>query len=145
MTSKQTPKPAFDLADLDTTGACNKGFELELLHPITKEPTGMFISVYGMHSDRYLELVNDRANKSMQQAATNRRMGKDPELETAEDMDAKELTLLAGMTFGWREIKWNGEAFSFSVPNAIRLYKERMWIKYQVNSAIYDIKNFMKA
>lgn len=143
MTVKQPPKPAFDLADLDTISACNKGFEFELKHPSSLIPLGMFITVLGVDSDRYREVTNERSDANTKKAIENRRAGRENDIVSAEQIDRNEIELLAALTTGWREIAWNGTPFAFNAANAMKLYRERPFIKNQVNAAISDMRNFI--
>lgn len=41
---------SIDLASLDTQAACEQGAELELLHPATGQPLGVYLTLAGVDS-----------------------------------------------------------------------------------------------
>lgn len=131
-----------DLASLDTVAACNKGFELELLHPSSRKPLGMFITIYGKDSEVYNDIVHERINTTIRKRALEMRTGKDADIKTSQQIDEEEIELLVGCTISFRDINFNGP-YEYSIANAIKLYKQMPWIKDQVNRAIADISNFI--
>jgi hypothetical protein len=132
-----------DLASLDTISGANAGYELELRHPATKAPLGIFITVLGSDSDTFKELMHDRVNDAIRKGALVRQ-GKDPEIKSSEQLDQEELELLAACTIGFRNIKLDGKILEFSKKNAYDLYRRMPWIKDQVNKAIANVENFIK-
>jgi hypothetical protein len=134
-----------DLASLDTAAACDKGFELELKHPITHEPIGAFISVVGKDSKTFDDFVRRQSNDRLRRSFQNQRRGKDAEAPTVEQIEADAISLLVACTIGWREIELNGAELPFNEANARKLYTEQKWVRSQVDEAIGDIENFMTA
>lgn len=138
-TTTAPPKPAgFDLAALDTSAACNQAVEIEIRHPITDEPLGVFISVLGRDSDIYQRKVRALAND----AIDRQRRGKGPKkLDEAEDDN---IAALAAVTTGWRNVVLHGEELAFSVANARKLYTAVKPIREQVQEAVNDLENFLR-
>lgn len=64
-------------------------------------------------------------------------------IKTSQEIDAQELELLVACTKGFRNVNFSGE-LSFTHANAIKLYSVA-WVRQQVNTAINDIGNFIKA
>lgn len=160
-TDAELSKPAgVDLADLSTKAACDRGFELELKHPATDEPLGVFIGLLGKHSARFQELARKRANARIRQSFQMQRKGKDIEVPTLEQNEREEIDLFAACTTHWRTrttkadpakgieekseptILHGGKALQFSEANAKFLYAEP-WIREQVDEGIGDLGNFM--
>lgn len=139
---------AFDAASLNTTEACNKPFELEIKHPTSGAPTGLFISVVGRDSDVYRGRVRALADETLRRQA----MGK-PALADAslDKLEAKNIDALVAATVGWRSegdeggIILSGERLEFNPANARKLYSEILPIRDQVAEAINDLGNFMTA
>jgi hypothetical protein len=143
-----------DLKDLDTTAACEHGFELELLHPITGKPLGMFVTVLGRDSDVFTKVQNDQARVRMQKA---QRMGQKATF-TLEDIDRETIDLLAACTVSWRrivsdggqkgqEVKTllvDGSELECNKANAVQLYTRFKWVREQVDVAVMDRANFLK-
>lgn len=140
------PKPGIDLGALSTTTACDKGYEMELLHPATAAPLGVFISVVGRDSTVFRRYIRDKANERLRMQATSRARIKN-EVTTVEQAEAEVVDLIAACTTGWRtgdvpSITRNGNALEFSPANARVLYQQETWIREQADEAIGDLNNF---
>ena len=137
---------SFDLSTLDTTSACDKGAEIELRHPVSNVPLGMFITLIGKDSKEFRDFTRDRTNTRLRKDAMAQKRGKDPEIRTVEGIEAENIELLVTCTKGWRGfIDDDGNEIPFNVQNAIFMYKNFPDIYDSVNSAIGDLDNFMKA
>lgn len=152
------PNPnIIDISSMDTKAASNKGGEFELRHPTTGAKTGMFITVLGKDSDTFIEHTRAAANERIRLAAQAQKTGRDVEVPTAEGAEEKALELLTICTLSWRqeytegdEVKnqaslfYNGEWLPFNAMNCLRLYREQLWIRRQVDTEIGILENFMK-
>lgn len=156
--TKGKPSTLIDLASLDTKAASNKGGEIELKHPVTSKPTGMFITILGKDSDAFIEHTRAAANERIRTAHIAQQSGKQSDIPTAEKAEEKALELLAVCTVSWRqeyeeagEVKneaslyLNGEWLPFSAMNALKLYREQLWVRRQIDTEIGALENFMKA
>lgn len=137
-----------DLGELDTVKACNDGAEIELRHPVTKAPLGVFWTVLGKDSDAFREHVRDTINDDLRRARNKKRTG--DEAQTVEMAEQRALELLLVCSRGWRTgdqpvINLNGEQLTFSVSNAKRVLTAMPWVKDQIDAAIADLENFLKA
>lgn len=137
-----TKAKAFDLANIDTVQACNKPFEFEIVHPVTKEGTGAFISVVGAHSDTYRKRVKDMANANMQREAMLAQRGK-TDVPNLDKMEAKNIDALVSATVGWRNVGLDGEDLEFNAANVRKVYERILPIREQAQEAINDLGNFM--
>lgn len=157
MTDKAQP---FDLAALDTSTGSDNGAEIELKHPTTRKPLGIFIGVLGKHGQTFRETVKERQNETIRKAALAERQGLDPELTTAEQMEASATDLLVVCTTGWRTVVKNdkgevvsetptitfeGKPLEFNVPNARLLYTRLLWMRTQVDEAVGNLELFIPA
>jgi hypothetical protein len=145
MTTKK--QSAFDLSSLDTIAACNKGAEIEIRHPVTRAPTGVFISVLGKDSDVYRGIVRGMADESLRKQAIGKNALGD---ESLDRMEAKNIAALVAATTGWRTgdeqtVTLNGAQLEFSKDNARKVYAEILPIREQVAEAINEMGNFMPA
>jgi hypothetical protein len=137
-----------DLASLSTKDACEKGYELELKHPVTNDPLGVFISVVGSEADAFQGFIRRKGNERLRRDFENKRKGRE-EAPTIERAEKDAIALLAACTTGWRTgdkptVTHGGKALEFSEANVKFLYAER-WIRDQVDEAIGDLGNFMQA
>lgn len=161
--------PTADILDLDalnTTNASNAGAEIQLLHPITQAPTGIFIRLLGKDSDAFRDHMKHTVNQRIRKEAFAARRNKNLEPMTAEQTEAEAIELLALCTLGWRSttpekkdaqgnviapateqpvIRHRGEDLPFNANNAMRIYRELLWVRRQIDEAIGDLENFMKA
>jgi hypothetical protein len=140
----------FDLAALDTRAACDIPTEIELRHPGTKKPLGMFISVLGRDSAVYKAKVLRLRNDSLKAAQLAQRKRRDAEVVTAEEIDEKAIDLIVAATVGWRDGVSNKETFTvdgkelaFNAVNAFAFYERFEWAKEQVDDFMGDIENFI--
>lgn len=154
---------AADIGELDTVAASDKGARIELKHPTTGAPTGVFLIMLGKHSSIFQEIVRERANKRIRENANATRRGKQPEIKTAEMQEAEGIEMLAACTIGWESetrtkvegkedevvvsptLKFRGEDLPFNVANALRVYRELLWVREQADAAIGDLENFITA
>lgn len=135
----------FDLATLDTKAACSKGYEVELKHPTTSVPLGMFITIVGKDSQEFRDYTREKTNIRLKRDAMAQKRGKDPEIRTVESIEAENIELLVICTKGWRGIMKDGVELPFSVQNAIALYKDYPWAYDQINDAVGDVSLFLTA
>jgi len=149
-----------DLDDLDTGKASDAGAEIELLHPTLKTPTGIFVGVLGKHSEVFREHIRERTNERIKREAAANKRGKEDETPTAEQVEEKAIELLVLCTTHWRSetrndkgevieskpiIVHRGQELPFTVANAKMLYSRLIWMREQVDEAIGDLENFIKA
>lgn len=128
---------SLDLSLLDPSAKSNEGFELQLLHPVTKAPTGAFITIMGQDSNTYKDVMHDRYNTFVRSQASG-----NTKRDSSEEVDAKEIELLTACTKAFRNVTFEGSPLPFTHSNALKLYKIA-WVRQQVNAAIVDITNFL--
>lgn len=143
--TKSKEAPPIDLGTLNATTAGNKGYELELLHPVSKKPLGIFITVLGKDSTAFREHTRDRVNERLRKNFEAQRKGKDQPVPTVEQGEKETAELLAAVTVSWRNVTLDGEALDCTPANAKRLYLAPglSWIREQVDEAVADLGNFM--
>ncbi|MFA9200501.1 MAG: hypothetical protein ACEQR8_04825 [Cypionkella sp.] len=131
---------SFDIAALDTISACNKPAEVEIHHPATGAPTGVFISILGKDSDVFRARMRALADETIAAAAQGPRQ---------DDAERRTVETLAAATTGWRTgdeqvLILSGERLEFSEANARRVYQTILPIREQASAAIYNLDLFMK-
>jgi hypothetical protein len=143
-------KKTVDLSTLDTTTACNSGAQIELRHPATNVPLGIFIGVLGRDSDVFKEYIRTSINSQLRKEAMAKKRGRDVDVATMEQREVESIELLVTCTTGWNSgddnptITMEGEALPFNISNAKRVYTKMSWIRDQVNQGIGDLENFLK-
>lgn len=141
-----------DISKLDIVGASNNGFDIDILHPLTGEQTGIKIRVVGAMSTNYkddmallfaeLEEFTD-ANKVDDKASKKEQVKAKLLIEKFDDqLTAK---FLAKYTKGWQGIEENGKPLQFTEAEAERVYLNYPIIKGQVQKGMMTVANFIKA
>ena len=141
MTTKK-PGKTVDLSAINLTAAADKGAEFELVHPVTSEPLGVFITVLGKDSDVFQSNIKNRVNEKMRKEAVLSKVSRNTGIRTVEQGEAENVELMALCTIGWKNVTWEGVELPFSFTNAQMLYRERSWILEQVDTAVGNIELF---
>ena len=137
-----TKTKSFDLASLDTIAACNKPFDVEIVHPVTQEKTGVVFQVVGKDSDVYRAKIKAIANENMTREAMLSRRGK-TDIPNIDKLEAKNIDALVAATVGWSNAELDGAPIEFSPANARTIYTRILPVREQVLEAINDLENFM--
>lgn len=142
-------KKSFDLASIDTVAACNKGFEIELKHPVTQEPLGIFWTVLGSDSDVFRDYLREVTNEKIRKEAMAKKRGRDVEVDTVEVSEERAIELLTVCSVNWRStdkptITFKDAELEFNVPNVKKVLTGLPWIRKQIDEGIGDLENFMK-
>jgi hypothetical protein len=133
----------FDIAELDTTKACDRGAEMELVHPVTAEPLGIFITILGKDSTVFREHIREAVNDKLRREQIARKRGKDLEPDTVEKSEQESIELLTLCTKGWRNMVMGGHELEFTPANVRKVYSEYPWIRKQVDEGIANLELFM--
>ena len=138
-------KAAPSLSMFDTVAASNKGKRVELL-TLSRELSGVFISILGTDSDesvKYRRQQRDYMNRKIMLA---RKRGQELSLDSAEVSEEKEIDLLVRMTTGWENMpKFEEDGvglLEFSKENAALLYARFPSIKRQLDEEAGDMQDF---
>lgn len=106
--------------------------EIELLHPVTGDTTGAFISIAG---------PTNAEVKAETRRILDRTRGKK---STSEQDERDGINLMAARIIGWRGIVKDGEPIPFSKAAAVDLVTERQWIRKQLLASFEDQSLFFK-
>lgn len=123
-----------DFKQLATADAHSEGAECNILDPVTRQPTDVFITIMGADSKQW------RAQKKKQTNAVlaARSGGK---MESI-DFDQMDVDALAEVTISWRGISMDGEEYAFSKANAKKLYQSAPAVVSQLLEFLSDGANF---
>lgn len=119
------PATPLDLASLDTAALCDQGAEMELVHPATGEPLGVYLTLAGVDSRAWRKAVAAQVERRL-----SRRGGK----ISAEEIQANDIEILARCTLAWRNVVLDGEALSCTPDTARALYKRLPWAREQADA-----------
>lgn len=131
-----------DLSRMDTNPAelAEQSAVLTLKHPITDEPMAdadgaVTITLIGADSKTAEQKRRATANKRLKHVG---RPSDDPAGQAEKDV----CELLATLTRGWTNIADASGPITFSHDAAAKLYRERAWIRRQVDAFVSDVRNF---
>lgn len=122
-----------DLAKLDTADLCDTGAELELLHPGSSSPLGVFITLAGVDSRAYRQALADIAEKRTRTGARG-----------IDEVRKEDIELASRCALGWRNVWLDGENLSFSIENARLLFGRFPWMREQALAFIASRANFLR-
>jgi len=127
-----------DLDALDTRAGSDKGFELELLHPVTREPLGAHITVLGKDGDTYLQKSSEIRRRRLERAARGVNGA-----AMVDVVEAEGIELTAACCRSWTGIKKGDKEWPPGEASAVRLLTQFEWIREQVDAAIHNRANFL--
>lgn len=113
--------------------------DLQLTHPKTFEPLltaagqPMTIRLTGEHSEQYKRTQRSWQNEALRNQ--RRQM-------TAEQIEQRSFELLSACTLGWN-LEGRSGPVPFSQTEAARQYREKKWLKDQVDNFIHNQANFL--
>lgn len=125
---------ALDLASLDTAALCEQGAELELTHPATGAPLGVYLTLAGVDSKTWRKATAALAEK---------RLGKRGKV-SAEEVQTGGVEILARCTLGWRGVVVDGQEMPCTVNNARTLYGRFPWIFDQADRFASDRGSYLR-
>lgn len=145
MTKTSTDLALIDLAVTDTVAACNKPIEIEIVHPTTRKPLGIFWSLVGKDSDIYRTQVHAAADENIRR----QNAGLPPLNNTLSKMEAKNVAALVAVTTGWRTndktgvVVLKGEELTFTIENVTRVLTELPAVREQVQEQVNNVGNWL--
>lgn len=155
-----TKADVLDFDTLDTIAAQSTPHEMELVHPTTKKPLGVFLNLVGPESPEFKARVAKEANRERRRAFEAKRKGAPVDPTTLEEDEAFGISLVADLVKGWRTvidegvvgkqpksepvIIWKGEKLAFTPENLSRwLTHFKSWVVPQINDFTQDLGNFL--
>lgn len=144
---------AINFDSLDTAAASETPYEVELVHPATKEPLGVFVSVVGPESAAFKNRIRREVNAERRRGFEMQRKGKTAEPKTLEEDETDTISMVADLMRGWRTVLdgkseavifWGTEKLEFNEANAVRWLTHFAWVRPQINEAAGDVGNFLK-
>ena len=153
------------LDDLDIATPSDNGTEIELLHPTSGEPTGIFWGIVGRHSEKYAQQKREIDKEQLEAVKKLTDKEKFARMLDADDSKARAVRLLAAASTGWRTVEYgvdkdgkqivkseaktlnfDGKDHPFSLSAAQQVLSSRKWswVYSQVDSGVHNDSLFMK-
>lgn len=136
-------KMKVDLSAIDTVKGSNEGFDVRIFHPGTNEDLDIIIGVLGKDSDEFQKISRTQNKKRM--AKMQKGGFRNTATVPIEEVERDGVLLLGACTTGWDGVVIDGKEVEFSTDNAVMVYNRFPWIREQVDTAIGDRSNFIKA
>lgn len=141
----------FDLSTLNT--ATEATFDLELTHPNTLEPLGLFITHKCVTAPDVQAFTRRRINEDLRKEFKARRTNKE-EAPTVEEGVKRSAELLAAATTAWwtmekgkrvEGFKFGSECKTFTPDAAEQLYSDPgfRWLRDQLDESVGDVGRFL--
>ena len=122
-----------DLSILDTQARCEQGAELELLHPATGQPLGIFITLAGVDSRTHRKALAFLAERRLKKRSIS-----------PDDLRGEDVEVAARCTLGWRGVRIDGQEVSCSLENSRALFERFPWIREQAVAFIGDRAQYLR-
>ena len=139
-----TKSESFDLASIDTIAACNKPFDMELVHPVSRVGLGVFFSLVGKDSDIYRARVRAMADSRLRGAKDD---------DSLDKLEAKNIDAIVAANVAWWTVvdgkkidgivTLGGEKLDFTPANQRTVFTKILPAREQAQEAINDLGNFM--
>lgn len=141
-----------DISKINIIKAANEGIEVDIVNPATSEKTDLKIKVTGAMGTNYkddfillLAEIEDFKEHNKPDEKSTRKIKAEYEIKLNKFDDELTAKFLAKYTIGWQGMEENGNSLEFSVKEAERIYFEYPIIRGQIQKAMTNIANFIKA
>lgn len=115
----------------------------ELLHPVTNEGLGIFISVVSDKSDQAQQFVAKQIRLAQKQEFENARSRK-PKIKELDEMRQESVELAVSRMVGWENVEWGDKKdLPFTPENARLVLEQCDWITEQVLDQSQDLGKFL--
>ena len=124
-----------DINQLLTVDAHEAGAECQILSPVDRKPTDVYIKIMGADSRAWRDAKKKQTAKIIEQRAAGK---------TEIDYDAMDVDAIVAITIDWRGITQDGEPFECNTKNKKQLYKNSPFIVEQLLNFLGKGENFIK-
>ncbi|NRD64761.1 hypothetical protein HRD49_23685 [Corallococcus exiguus] len=114
---------------------------VDILHPVTGQPTGMQVEVASADSPRYRDATRAIIEKATASAPRASRRARQ---EAPRDMEADALELLVACAVSWSGVMEGGAQVPLTPDSARRLFTAHPWLRRQVDEAVQDRASFFE-
>lgn len=121
-----------DIELFDYETKAEAGFWVDLLHPVTVQPTGIRFNVVGMDSKTYESAASD-FNRELSQIEADTKLSKEQKEEAKLEASCK---LWTRCTLGWEGLNENGKEMPFNTKDCHRIYRKYKGAREQIDKAI---------
>jgi len=141
-----------DISKINIVKAATDGIDVDIVNPATGKKTDLKIRVVGAMNAVYkdevfilrAEIEDFKEQNKLPADATNKQKA-EFDIKIGKFDDNLTAKFLAKYTLGWEGMEEDGKPVTFSKQEAERIYAEYPIILSQVQRAMTDLANFMKA
>lgn len=134
-----------NLSALKTT-AKDEAIKVELLHPATDEPLGVYFYVVSSESDQAQRFLAQQMRKEQMREMENSKRRK-PRLREYDEMQEDVRNMALSRLVGWENVAWGADdkPLEYTPENAEMLLTECRWIVEQIFEHSNDLGKFLKS
>lgn len=129
---------ALDLGVTNLAEQAEAGYTFEVLHPVTEEGTGAFITVRGDQS-KIVQAFGRKRFAVLQKKQQKQGKNADFSLDELEEMAVEAAVVRIK---NWKGFEDKGSDIPFTKENAISILTEHPWIRTAVTEAAENLENF---
>ncbi|AFF25327.1 hypothetical protein ABWE90_01120 [Pasteurella multocida] len=124
-------------------GNLSESHRFELLHPVTGEGLGAYVSVVSAKSDQAQKFVAKQMRLAQKQEFENARSRK-PKIKELDEIREESVELAISRIVGWENIEWGDKKdLPFTPENARMVLEQCDWIIEQVLEQSNDLGKFL--
>lgn len=129
-----------DLSQFDSVTLANKGVDIYLKDVRTGAKTKAYITIQGSDSDAFQAFRLEKEREMVE------KVQRKEEVKLSTEENRKEtIETLTRFTLGWYGLTEGGKPLPFTIENAKMLYTKYPAIREQIDRAMVDRTNFLKA
>lgn len=132
----------FDVSSFNAREDTSKAQRMELLHPVTKQPTGTFLFVLGDESDAVRNHVRRELAVTQREIAKAKRQGREL-IPTLDELDEDETKSAMVRVVGWENMLRNGEQLEFTEQHLRETLEVHKWMRPQIRAFAGELGNFV--
>ena len=131
MTKTTSSKAAgLDFSTIDITSAHDRGFEVQVRHPVTDEPLPAYVTLLGEESRAIQSFIRNAYNEAQRR--------EDSATPTLEELEDHAISKLIAATVSWRGVQWGDEELECTPENCRRIYSNHRIRRQLLNEMAKD-------
>lgn len=117
-------------------------YRFELVHPVTGEGLGTYMSVVGAQSDKARQFVDKQLRREHLRELENAKSRR-PHIKTLAELQQESRELAISRLTAWENVQWENKPLEFNEENAELLLTHCHWIIDQILEHSNDLGKFL--